>query len=174
MTCHHRRLDPLPLEFFSSSHPPFCRIEHLSPAYLSVYHQLKLYSCLPQSPQSLRVSWTSPTMPSALNHGGPSHPTLQLSYEERASLPNTSPLAAYVFRLCSAKKTNLCVSADVTSTAELLQLAEEVGDSICILKTHADIIQDFSHRTMAGLQRIARKRGFLVFEDRKFGDIGSE
>ena len=101
------------------------------------------------------------------------HSTLSLTYQERSSLPNTSPLAVYLFRLIAAKKTNLCVSADVTSTSELLRLAEEVGDSICILKTHADIVQDFNHRTMEGLQSIAAKKGFLIFEDRKFGDIGS-
>lgn len=102
------------------------------------------------------------------------HCTLSLTYQERASLPNTSPLAAYLFRLIAAKKTNLCVSADVTSTSELLRLAEDVGDSICLLKTHADIVQDFSQRTMKALQEIARRKGFLIFEDRKFGDIGSK
>ena len=101
------------------------------------------------------------------------HPSLFQTYEERATLPNTSALASYLYRLIAAKQTNLCVSADVTSTAELLRLAEEVGDSICVLKTHADIVQDFGHKAMQGLQEIARTKGFLVFEDRKFGDIGS-
>ncbi|KAL2356914.1 Orotidine 5'-phosphate decarboxylase domain-containing protein [Cryomyces antarcticus] len=101
------------------------------------------------------------------------HPTVSLTYEERASLPNNSPVAAFLLRLISIKHTNLCVSADVTSTAELLQLAEEVGDSICVLKTHADIVQDFGDRTIQGLRDVAKRRKFLVFEDRKFGDIGS-
>ena len=101
------------------------------------------------------------------------HSTFSQSYQERASLPNTSPLASYLLRLIAAKKTNLCVSADVTFTSELLQLAEEVGDQICLLKTHADIIQDFGHKTIQGLQELARKKSFLIFEDRKFGDIGS-
>jgi len=101
------------------------------------------------------------------------HATLTQTYHERANLPNTSPLAAYLLRLIATKKTNLCVSADVTSSSELLRLAEEVGDSICLLKTHADIVQDFSHRTMNALSSIAKKKGFLIFEDRKFGDIGS-
>lgn len=95
------------------------------------------------------------------------------SYDDRALLPGTSPLAAYLFRLMATKKTNLCVSADVSTTRDLLQLAEDVGDHICLLKTHADIIDDFGQRTTQGLLRIARKKGFLIFEDRKFGDIGS-
>ncbi|OCL04114.1 orotidine-5'-phosphate decarboxylase [Glonium stellatum] len=100
------------------------------------------------------------------------HPSWKRSYRERAALPNVSPLAAYLLRLISIKKTNLCFSADVTTTAELLALAEEVGDSICVLKTHADIVSDFSDRTMKGLRDIARKKRFLIFEDRKFADIG--
>ena len=54
-----------------------------------------------------------------------------------------------------------------------MQLAEDVGDSICLLKTHADIISDFGPRTIEGLKDIAGRKRFLVFEDRKFGDIGS-
>lgn len=101
------------------------------------------------------------------------HSTYSKSYLERASLPNTSPVAAYLLRLIDLKKTNLCVSADVNTTRDLLQLAEDVGDSICLLKTHADIINDFGPRTIEGLKEIAARKKFLVFEDRKFGDIGS-
>ncbi|KAF2194875.1 orotidine-5'-phosphate decarboxylase [Zopfia rhizophila CBS 207.26] len=100
------------------------------------------------------------------------HPTWTLSYRERASHTSTGPLASYLLRLISIKKTNLCLSADVETTAELLQLAEEVGDSICILKTHCDVITDWSERTVKGLRDLARKKFFLVFEDRKFADIG--
>lgn len=42
-----------------------------------------------------------------------------------------------------------------------------------MLKTHADIIEDWSERTVRRLQEISRQKGFLLFEDRKFGDIGS-
>jgi len=65
------------------------------------------------------------------------------------------------------------VSADVNSTSVLLRLAEEVGDYICVLKTHSDIIDDFSEKTIKGLTEISRRKRFLIFEDRKFGDIGS-
>ena len=100
------------------------------------------------------------------------HPTWKLSFQQRASLPDTPPLAAYLLRLIAIKRTNLCLSADVTTTAELLSIAEEVGDSICLLKTHADIITDFGDRTIKGLRDIARRKRFIIFEDRKFADIG--
>ncbi|KAI9833434.1 MAG: orotidine 5'-phosphate decarboxylase [Phylliscum demangeonii] len=101
------------------------------------------------------------------------HPTQQLSFLTRAALPSTSSLASYLFRLMTAKQSNLCLSADVCSTAALLRLAETVGDSICLLKTHADIIDDFGPHTVQGLLEIGRRKKFLIFEDRKFGDIGS-
>ncbi|KAF2497203.1 Orotidine 5'-phosphate decarboxylase [Lophium mytilinum] len=100
------------------------------------------------------------------------HPSWTRSYRERAALSSASPLAAYLLRLISIKQTNLCLSADVETSAELLALADEVGDYICILKTHADIVTDFNERTAKSLRDIARKRHFLIFEDRKFADIG--
>ena len=101
------------------------------------------------------------------------HSTLFQSYGERSQQPGLTPLATYLLRLIHLKKTNLCVSADVTTTSELLQLAEDVGDQICLLKTHADIITDFTDRTARGLQEVARRKRFIIFEDRKFLDIGS-
>lgn len=102
------------------------------------------------------------------------HSSLTQTYQERASLAGTPALAAYFLRLIAAKRSNLCVSADVSTTRELLQLAEEVGDHICLLKTHADIVHDFGQKTSQQLLAIAKKKGFLIFEDRKFGDIGSK
>ena len=94
-------------------------------------------------------------------------------FSARADVPDTHPLNVYLFRLISIKRSNLCVSADVNSTTALLRLAEEVGDYICVLKTHADIVDDFGERTIKGLRDISRRKKFLLFEDRKFGDIGS-
>lgn len=101
------------------------------------------------------------------------HPTLCQSYGERSDDTKLAPLATYLLRLIHYKRTNLCVSADVTSTSDLLKLAEEVGEHICILKTHADIVHDFGERAVRGLNEISKRKKFVVFEDRKFGDIGS-
>ena len=92
---------------------------------------------------------------------------------QRAELPNTPSLTTYLLSLISIKRSNLCVSADVHTTFDLLNVAEEVGDYICVLKTHADIIDDWSEKTIEGLQKISKRKHFLLFEDRKLGDIGS-
>ena len=97
----------------------------------------------------------------------------KVSFHERANHAEDNPLKSYLLHLIAAKKSNLCVSADVNSTGSLLRLAEDVGDHICVLKTHADIIDDFGERTIKGLKEISRRKRFLIFEDRKFGDIGS-
>lgn len=101
------------------------------------------------------------------------HPTYYASYTTRAAIPFTPPLTVHLLHLMATKKTNLCISADVQNTSQLLDLAEECGDHICMLKTHADIITDFSEKTITGLSSIAQRKKFLLFEDRKFGDIGS-
>ena len=112
---------------------------------------------------------TKITMSSAASR----QPAWSKSFLERAQHRNNSALSAYLLRLIAVKRTNLCVSADVTTSRELLELAEDVGDSICLFKTHADIVEDFGGRTVQSLREIARRKKFLIFEDRKFSDIGS-
>lgn len=70
------------------------------------------------------------------------------------------------------KKTNLAIAIDVTSKKELLELASQLGSEICLLKTHIDIIEDFDQDLVIQLKKIAEKNNFLIFEDRKFADIG--
>lgn len=103
------------------------------------------------------------------------HATLALPFAERAKTA-THPLTRYLFRLMDLKASNLCLSADVTTARELLTLADKVGPSIVVLKTHYDLISGWDYNPQTGtgakLAVLARKHGFLIFEDRKFVDIG--
>ena len=74
--------------------------------------------------------------------------------------------------IMNQKKSNLCFAADFTKSTELLSYAEKIGPYICILKTHIDILEDFTSDVVTELKRLSRKHNFLLFEDRKFGDIG--
>ncbi|KAI9840260.1 MAG: orotidine 5'-phosphate decarboxylase, partial [Sclerophora amabilis] len=49
----------------------------------------------------------------------------------------------------------------------------ELGPYIAVFKTHIDIVSDFDETTVAGLKSLASKHNFLLFEDRKFVDIGN-
>lgn len=95
-----------------------------------------------------------------------------LSYEKRAELA-TSKLSKQLFNIMATKKTNLCLSVDLTTTSRILDLLEKVGEHICLVKTHVDIIEDFTMDFTSRLKQLADRFNFLILEDRKFADIGN-
>ena len=94
------------------------------------------------------------------------------SYQQRSKACQ-SVAGQQLLQLMDDKKTNLSLSADVTSTAELLALADQLGPQICLLKTHIDIVSDFTPALTAKLSELATRHQFMIFEDRKFADIGN-
>lgn len=97
----------------------------------------------------------------------------RLSYEEKLTQCDHS-IAQKLLQIAVDKKSNLISSADVTTTQELLELAEKVGPHIVALKTHIDILLDFDpDKTILPLKDLAAKYNFLLMEDRKFADIGN-
>ncbi|WP_313502966.1 orotidine-5'-phosphate decarboxylase [Kaistella carnis] len=97
----------------------------------------------------------------------------RISYEDKLNVCDHS-VAQKLLEIAIEKKSNLIVSADVTTTQELLALAEKVGPHIVALKTHMDIIMDFDpDGTILPLKDLATKYNFLLMEDRKFADIGN-
>ncbi|RMZ77089.1 hypothetical protein DV737_g4540, partial [Chaetothyriales sp. CBS 132003] len=95
-----------------------------------------------------------------------------ITYAQRGQ-DHAHPVARKLFQLAERKETNLVLSADVTTTEELLAIANDLGPYIAVLKTHIDIVSDFGNHTVAGLSQLAEKHDFLLWEDRKFIDIGS-
>lgn len=97
----------------------------------------------------------------------------KVSYQEKIEKVEHS-IGKKLLQIAIDKKSNLIASADVTTTQELLELAEKVGPHIVALKTHIDIIRDFdADKTILPLVDLAKKHNFLLMEDRKFADIGN-
>ncbi|KKT91264.1 MAG: Orotidine 5'-phosphate decarboxylase [Parcubacteria group bacterium GW2011_GWF2_45_11] len=70
------------------------------------------------------------------------------------------------------KQTNLCLAADLADWNKLTELVKKVGHKICVLKTHLDIINNLPADFIDQLIKLKNLYDFLIFEDRKFADIG--
>ena len=86
---------------------------------------------------------------------------------------NTHPVVDKLYKIMHKKSSNLAVSADITDPVMLLNFVEKVAEHICVLKTHIDIVEGFTPALTYRLRELADKYSFLIFEDRKFADIGN-
>ena len=55
-------------------------------------------------------------------------------------------LGKEILNLILKKKTNLCLSLDITDKKEFLEILEKTGKYICILKTHINTIDNFDYQ----------------------------
>lgn len=84
-----------------------------------------------------------------------------------------NPLTQKLLDKMQEKKSNLVLSLDVTTQKEFFDMLDKVGEEIVMLKTHVDIIDDYDENFVPKLQEYASRQNFLIFEDRKFADIGN-
>ncbi len=94
------------------------------------------------------------------------------SLSERSKLCKNAT-AQSLYEIMEKKETNLAFSADFTHKEMILRFADLLGPEICVFKTHIDLVQDFDRELVQELKRIAKRHQFLIFEDRKFTDIGT-
>lgn len=97
---------------------------------------------------------------------------MKLTYQERVNL-TTNPLNKKLFQLIEEKNTNLVLAADLSETKKLFEAIEGAGPHIAVLKTHIDILDDFELKLIEKIVTLSQKHNFMIFEDRKFADIGN-
>lgn len=71
------------------------------------------------------------------------------------------------------KKSNVVLSLDVSDQERFFDILERTSGSIAVVKTHVDIMNGNIEAFTRRLRRIAQAADLVVFEDRKFADIGS-
>ena len=84
----------------------------------------------------------------------------------------TSPLARRYMETATSKQSLVCLAADRSTMDGLMALIDDVADHVVALKTHVDLVDDWSPEAWATFCQRAEAANMLVFEDRKFADIG--
>lgn len=82
------------------------------------------------------------------------------------------PMSHEFMRVASEKESLVVLAADLPTIDGIVQIIETVGEHVCALKTHVDMIEDFNMKDWSRVVDAARSMGMLLFEDRKFADIG--
>lgn len=82
-------------------------------------------------------------------------------------------MIAKIREIMESKKSNICLSLDYTKSSQILDAITILKDHIIMVKLHCDIIEDFSQEFINNLVKICKQSDILIFEDRKFADIGN-
>lgn len=81
-------------------------------------------------------------------------------------------MAKRYMEVASIKQSLVCLAADRNTMAGLFELMEAVGPHVAALKTHVDLVDDWSPEAWGAFCKAANEADLLIFEDRKFADIG--
>ena len=85
---------------------------------------------------------------------------------------STSEIARRYMEVACRKQSLVCLAADRNTMAGLFDLIESVGPHIAALKTHVDLVDDWDKESWSEFCSAAKDADLLIFEDRKFADIG--
>ena len=85
---------------------------------------------------------------------------------------NQSAMARKYMPVACQKQSLVCLAADRNTMEGLFALLEEVGPHIAALKTHVDLVDDWTQESWKHFCDAAKQHNLLIFEDRKFADIG--
>ena len=83
-----------------------------------------------------------------------------------------NPLSRRYMEVVCRKQSLVVLAADLNTMSGLNNLIDQVGPNIAALKTHVDLIEDWSAESWAAFCEKATAHDLLIFEDRKFADIG--
>ena len=83
-----------------------------------------------------------------------------------------SEIARKYMETAAKKKSLVCLAADKNTMEELVKLVNNVGPYIAALKTHVDLVEDWTAEKWSDFCDLANDAGLMIFEDRKFADIG--
>lgn len=84
---------------------------------------------------------------------------------------NQNIVARRYMELAVRKQSLVVLAADCSTMSGMRDLLEQVADSSIVLKTHVDLIEDWSLASWMEIAQRARDLDMLIFEDRKFADI---
>ena len=85
---------------------------------------------------------------------------------------STSDIARKYMEVAARKQSLVCLAADRNTMQGLFDLIGEVGPYIAALKTHVDLVDDWTAEAWSEFCAAATEADLLIFEDRKFADIG--
>ena len=83
-----------------------------------------------------------------------------------------TPIARQYMTTAARSESLVCLAADRTRMSDLLALVQSVGPSLAALKTHVDVVEDWTIEGWMEVRAAADAADLLLFEDRKFADIG--